>query len=1140
MASASRSHHSREERKERSTSPSDVEEYVAPSHPAGNLPPSTQYDLDRDAGFVHLQKQDLYDERATQRILARSKIIGENRAADNAIVEEVTMINFMCHDKLHVNLGPLINFIVGENGSGKSATLTAITICLGAKASSTNRGGSLKNFIKEGREQASLIVKLKNQGTDAYKPDLFGEAIIVERYFSKTGTSGFKIKSAQGRIISTKKADIDDMMEYFQMQVDNPMSVLSQDAAKKFLNTATPHEKYRMFLKGVQLEQLDNDYRLVAETADAMKTKIDDSKERLKSLQKAVDRAKAQVDNVNKHKNLRKTQKSLMHQLAWSQVEAEEMELKQRQQAVEEAQRNVDKAEQDVENKDQAYQGYNEAAERADAATRQLTDDMVPLREQELEAKNEFDVANQEVANIHREHRQIRDHLTAAKDKVEKIEGDILAEVQRIENANGGAHAQKLAGLTAAQERASQARINLAEKSDDSHLQELYQKAHKEYNYSKQPLEAKLQEMNRCQSRLDAISRDVGQQMAGFDPKISRLLNMIRDDRGFKEKPVGPIGHHIKLLKPIWSSALERSIGNQLNGFVVTSKADQQRLSGMMRQINLERCPIIIGNNQPINLSGHEPDEQFDTVLRVLEIDNELIRRQLIINQGIEQTILIEDRKTAMRVMYDGARPRNVKQCFCLHDTRRGWGIRLGYTGGTTDASSGPIAPPDGKPRMKTDVESQLAYQRETLQHLKQDHNILESKCRELRQAMQRQEQALKQHKRAKKDAELELQRAEEAIERIQEALDADNVEDGRLEGLKDYLIEAQEEMKLHEGSYGQAALAKDKQNAISLAQKRAFDAVKARIADHDVLIKKAESKARRVHQARQIALQAKNSAIDSLEELKAAKLKAESLRDKTAATVAEFTAEAIKICPHRVVLEPGMTYKKLEKQYEDLLDLVEKHRQRLGGSDEEIYNRYNQAEATHTTAVRQANDLEELLHLLKQSYFMRLEKWRSFQGHVSASARMQFTYLLSERGFRGKLILDHEQKTLTIMVEPDETKKSAEGRATTTLSGGEKSFSSICMLMSVWEAMGSPLRCLDEFDVYMDQVNRDVTTNLIVGAARRSVGRQFIIISPNAIGGDVDHGPDVKIIRLVKSKSLALFIRFHLMPILKGWMLMT
>ena len=76
----------------------------------------------------------------------------ENIAAENGIVESIECCNFMCHSYLHVDVGPLINFIIGHNGSGKSAVLTALTLSLGGKASATNRGGSLKSFIKEGAE----------------------------------------------------------------------------------------------------------------------------------------------------------------------------------------------------------------------------------------------------------------------------------------------------------------------------------------------------------------------------------------------------------------------------------------------------------------------------------------------------------------------------------------------------------------------------------------------------------------------------------------------------------------------------------------------------------------------------------------------------------------------------------------------------------------------------------------------------------------------------------------------------------------------------------------------------------------------------------------------------------------------------
>lgn len=121
------------------------------------------------------------------------------------------------------------------------------------------------------------------------------------------------------------------------------------------------------------------------------------------------------------------------------------------------------------------------------------------------------------------------------------------------------------------------------------------------------------------------------------------------------------------------------------------------------------------------------------------------------------------------------------------------------------------------------------------------------------------------------------------------------------------------------------------------------------------------------------------------------------------------------------------------------------------------------------------------------------------------------FGYLLSERQFRGRVLLDHAEKKLDISVEPDLSRKSDSGREARTLSGGEKSFATICLLLSIWEAMGSPIRCLDEFDVFMDSVNRQQSMTLLISAARRSVGRQFILISPQAMQG-VELGDDVKV----------------------------
>jgi DNA repair exonuclease SbcCD ATPase subunit len=67
-------------------------------------------------------------------------------------IQSVQLCNFMCHSFLKVDLGDKINFITGQNGSGKSAILTAIAIALGGKAKFTNRASSISKLLKEGEE----------------------------------------------------------------------------------------------------------------------------------------------------------------------------------------------------------------------------------------------------------------------------------------------------------------------------------------------------------------------------------------------------------------------------------------------------------------------------------------------------------------------------------------------------------------------------------------------------------------------------------------------------------------------------------------------------------------------------------------------------------------------------------------------------------------------------------------------------------------------------------------------------------------------------------------------------------------------------------------------------------------------------
>ncbi len=56
------------------------------------------------------------------------------------------------------------------------------------------------------------------------------------------------------------------------------------------------------------------------------------------------------------------------------------------------------------------------------------------------------------------------------------------------------------------------------------------------------------------------------------------------------------------------------------------------------------------------------------------------------------------------------------------------------------------------------------------------------------------------------------------------------------------------------------------------------------------------------------------------------------------------------------------------------------------------------------------------------------------------------------------------------------------------SLSGGETSFSTMCLLLALWESISGPFRCLDEFDVFMDAANRKLSMQMLVSSSSLSV----------------------------------------------------
>ena len=468
-----------------------------------------------------------------------------------------------------------------QNLGGKSAILTALTVCLGARASSTQRANSLESLIKEGALQATIVVTISNSGALQFKGDVYGESIIVERRFKRNGPNTFKTMSIDHRRVSDKKDEVIAICDNYNIQVDNPLSVLTQETAKKFLVNSTPQDLYEFFMRATQLEQLSFDYAYALDRMKSMQTSLNAAKRSWPSLEEQVENLRVQLITISEQKEMVQKKEKLRAEVLWADIECREKEIQVKEFQI------ASESNQIISNNDmlevlkQKLTETNESLKISDEEITSLYKSKRPLNEELSRLINNVSGIKIEINHNESVQREINTEVTKAKKELSKLEAKIdeCAKTTDLTKLKKEAEVSKLEeGILENNFKISETEDQIKKNLDElESIEKSLERAQKIFNNDQETL----LELNNDLDKAKLASKE---KIRFFGENITEVVKQIKlKIKDFVCEPVGPIGMFVELADPTWSIPMDAIIGSHLRSFITHDHRDRKLLENILK-----------------------------------------------------------------------------------------------------------------------------------------------------------------------------------------------------------------------------------------------------------------------------------------------------------------------------------------------------------------------------------------------------------------------------------------------------------------------------------------------------------------------------------------------------------------------------
>ncbi|KAI3957221.1 hypothetical protein MKW98_012096 [Papaver atlanticum] len=981
------------------------------------------------------------------------------------IITKIHVENFMCHTNMEIHLGDGVNFITGQNGSGKSAILTALCVAFGVRAKETQRAAKLKDFIKTGEE--------------AFKPEIYGDVIIVERQIRDSGSN------------TTTKDVLKELVEHFNIDVENPCVIMSQDKSREFLHSGNDKDKFKFFYKATSLEQVHGLLEDIGIQLESVSVLVDECESSIRPIIKELDALKLKIESMEHVDELHHEMQQVRKKLAWLLVYEGDRKIQEQASTIEKLKERIPKCQAKID---------------------QWTDKVVALKDQFEKKKKEIDCILEKMPESGRKMDELQQDLTlATKERYE-------LEEKRTQASNHILELGKRASSFEKQINELQEQHLRNTEAEASEVEEKLKALQEDFDAATRIIaELKVEELtlianvSMTTQRINQIASDIKEGEHKHREIISRIsklrLNSTNKVTAFGGEKVLQLLRSIERLNgDSWAYAVEAAIGWMLNAFIVTNYGDFQCLRECAKEAGYKawhKLNIIIYDfSIPLlNIPSHKlPQTSHPTVLSVIHSENHTVMNVLVDKGSAERQVLVSDYGVGKSVAFD-QRISNLKEVFTSDGTNM-------YTRGSVQS----IHHPDKKiisgrlcGSFAGEINRSEKEASKVQDRVKQDQVTKRNAESDLESLQGRLNTIKRRHLNIELDStskEFNLQSLKNLCNSY--ASEATSFSASNVDEIQEDILKIQGEIKakemILEDLHARTKEAEEKiknlkvsvQNLSELAkgESKAYDeAEKELIAITDNL-SKAETKVSGYEEIMHNKV---------LQEIKDAEAEHQELllnhpeKRKTASLIfPESEVESLGGCR-------GSTPEELRAR---LNRLRQRHQREIQIHSESLDDLRSLYEKKESKILRKRKTYEALRGMLKScqsALEMRITKFKKNAHYLKSELTWQFNNNLSNKGISGHIKINNNEKTLSLEVKMPQDASKDKVCDTRGLSGGERSFSTLCFALAIHGMTEAPFRAMDEFDVYMDAVSRKISLETLVEFALKQ-GSQWIFITPHDI----------------------------------------